>query len=92
MASGQAGQSYGYLDERLGEKRFQELCGALLAHSFPDVTCYPVGQSDGGRDIVRKRDGRAFVHQVKWTSKQLQVNEPTRRPGQPLCHVRGSGI
>ena len=72
MASGQAGQSYRYLYERLGEKQFQELCGALLAHSFPDVTCYPVGQSDGGRDIVRKRDGRAFVYQVKWTNKQLQ--------------------
>ncbi len=72
MASRQAGQSYRYLYERLGEKRFQELCGAMLARVFPDVTCYPVGQSDGGRDIVRKRDGRAFVYQVKWTSKPMQ--------------------
>jgi hypothetical protein len=72
MASGQTGQSSRYLYERLGDTRFQELCGALLAHSFPDVTCYPVGQSDGGRDIVRKHDCRAFVYQVKWTNKQLQ--------------------
>ncbi|RDI26695.1 NACHT domain-containing protein [Lentzea flaviverrucosa] len=59
-----------YLYERLGEKPFQQLCGALLARDFPDVTCMPVGQSDGGRDIVRPAPGGGFiVYQVKWSSK-----------------------
>lgn len=72
MVGGQGGQSHRYLYERLGEKRFQELIGALLANSFPGVTCYPVGQSDGGRDIVRNRDDRRIVYQVRWTSMPLQ--------------------
>lgn len=72
MAGGQGGQFHRYLYERLGEKRFQELSSALLANSFPGVTCYPVGQSDGGRDIVSNSDGRRIVYQVRWTSKPLQ--------------------
>ena len=69
---GDSGGSWRYLYERLGEKRFQQLCGALLAHVFPDVACYPVGQKDGGRDAVRSDRGRRFVYQVKWTNRRLR--------------------
>ncbi|MEJ2852300.1 MULTISPECIES: NACHT domain-containing protein [unclassified Saccharothrix] len=58
-----------YLYERLEEKGFQRLCSALLAHVFPDVTCMPVGQADGGRDAVRPHpDGGTIVYQVKWSA------------------------
>jgi hypothetical protein len=66
------GGSWRYLYERLGEKRFQQMCGALLAHLFPDVTCYPVGQKDGGRDAVRPERGRRYVYQVKWANTRLR--------------------
>src|ERR1022692_2082928 len=66
------GGSWRYLYERLGEKRFQQLCGALLAHVFPDVVCYPVGQKDGGRDAVRSDRGHRYVYQVKWTNRRLR--------------------
>ena len=45
---------------------------ALLAHAFPDVVCYPVGQKDGGRDAVRSDRGRRYVYQVKWTNRRLR--------------------
>ncbi|MGW0118046.1 NACHT domain-containing protein [Streptomyces sp. NPDC003327] len=61
-----------YLYERLNEKTFQQLCNALLAHSFPETRCYPVGHSDGGRDATREVDGKLVVYQVKWTSKAQQ--------------------
>ena len=69
---GASGGSWRYLYERLGEKRFQQLCGALLAHVFPDVVCYPVGQKDGGRDAVRSDRGHRYVYQVKWTNRRLR--------------------
>ncbi|MFB7949194.1 hypothetical protein ACFC6L_30260 [Kitasatospora phosalacinea] len=54
-----------YHYERLGEKPFQQLCNALLAHCFPDMRCYPVGHSDGGRDAVLPEDGKpATIFQV----------------------------
>ncbi|MGW0810756.1 NACHT domain-containing protein [Nonomuraea sp. NPDC002799] len=69
MAVGDSRGSWKYLYERLGEKRFQQLCGALLAHVFPDVTCFPVGQRDGGRDAVRRDSSRgSIVYQVKWAN------------------------
>src|ERR1035438_1149633 len=67
-----SGGSWRYLYERLGEKRFQQLCGALLAHALPDVVCYPVGQKDGGRDAVRSVEGRCIIYQVKWTNTRLR--------------------
>lgn len=70
--TGASGSSWRYLYERLGEKRFQQLCGALLAHAFPDVVCYPIGQKDGGRDAVRSDRGRRLVYQVKWTNRRLR--------------------
>ncbi|MFF2386331.1 NACHT domain-containing protein [Streptomyces sp. NPDC058108] len=61
-----------YLYERLTEKNFQRLCAALLAHVHPDARCYPVGHSDGGRDMTRTNATEAVVYQVKWTSKAAQ--------------------
>ncbi|MCP2242701.1 NACHT domain-containing protein [Lentzea aerocolonigenes] len=61
-----------YLYERLGEKPFQQLCGALLAREFPNVTCMPMGQSDGGRDIVRDVPGGRVVYQVKWSANPVR--------------------
>jgi hypothetical protein len=68
----QPSSSSRYLYERLGDKRFQELCGSLLARVFPDVKCYPVGQTDGGKDAVVKAASGDFIYQVKWTSKPMQ--------------------
>jgi hypothetical protein len=69
MGSEQADLSGRYLYERLGEKRFQQLCAALLKITHPDVTCYPVGQRDGGRDVVGRHDG-GVIYQVKWAKGQ----------------------
>ncbi|MFD8384972.1 NACHT domain-containing protein [Streptomyces sp. NPDC059679] len=72
MADANAGQG-NYLYERLTEKTFQRLCAALLTHVYPDTRCYPVGHSDGGRDMTRTEAGDGMVvYQVKWTSKPLQ--------------------
>lgn len=63
-----------YLYERLGDKRFQELCNALLVNEYSggQVQCFPVGQSDGGRDAVRKDNGRVVIYQAKWTKKAIK--------------------
>lgn len=68
----QSGQSWRYLYERLGEKPFQQMCNALLAHLFPEVTCFPVGHADGGRDSVLRDGKSSIVFQVKWSSKAIQ--------------------
>jgi hypothetical protein len=39
-----------YYYETLGDERFQQLCQALIALSFPNTQCLPVGQPDDGRD------------------------------------------
>jgi len=70
--SQQPGNSWKYLYERLTEKRFQQLCSALLAIAYPGVQCFPVGQKDGGRDGRRRIDGKWLIYQVKWTSKRQQ--------------------
>jgi hypothetical protein len=72
-ASEQPGNSWKYLYQRLSEKQFQQLCSALLRHDSPDVRCFPVGMSDGGKDIeVPSGDGTTVIYQVKWTSKVEQ--------------------
>ncbi|MFE5923061.1 hypothetical protein [Streptomyces sp. NPDC056468] len=71
MTDASTGQG-NYLYERLTEKHFQRLCAALLAHVHPDARCYPVGYSDGGRDMTRTDGTEAVVYQVKWTSKAAQ--------------------
>ncbi|QIS22566.1 hypothetical protein [Nocardia terpenica] len=57
-----------YLYERLGKERFQQLCAALLKLAYPNATCYPIGEADGGRDIAV--DGKAIIYQVKWAKRQ----------------------
>lgn len=68
-ASEQPGNSFRYLYQKLSEKEFQQLCGALLRQAHPNLRCYPVGMSDGGRDAVERTGDGALVYQVKWTSK-----------------------
>ena len=73
--STQPGHSWRYLYERLTEKRFQQLCGALLRHDDPTVRLYPVGMGDGGRDVTaRGTDGTSggLIYQVKWTKDRIQ--------------------
>ena len=80
----QPGNSARYSYERLTEKRFQQLCAALLANRYPGVRCYPVGMSDGGRDMTRQVGDEVFVYQVKW------ANHAQQNPAQWLdAAVRG---
>lgn len=71
MTDASTGQG-NYLYERLTEKNFQRLCAALLTHVHPEARCYPVGHSDGGRDMTRIDGTEAVIYQVKWTSKATQ--------------------
>ncbi|WP_024366959.1 NACHT domain-containing protein [Arthrobacter sp. TB 26] len=59
--------SYKYLYERLGDKRFQQLCGALVVDRFEDVAVFPVGEKDGGRDMTSGTGAKRTILQVKWT-------------------------
>lgn len=73
--SAQPGHSWKYLYERLTEKRFQQLCGALLRQEDPSVRLYPVGMSDGGRDVTANGADDASggtIYQVKWTKDRVQ--------------------
>lgn len=70
--SEQAGNSFRYLYQRLSEKEFQQLCSALIRIAHPDARCFPVGMSDGGRDISGSEGELAVIFQVKWSSKALQ--------------------
>ena len=64
-----ASGSWKYLYERLGDARFQQMCGALLNLEHRNVQVFPVGQADGGRDmVVPDGKGRGVVYQVKFTS------------------------
>jgi hypothetical protein len=57
-----------YLYERLGDNDFQLLVNALLTERFPDYVPLPLGQSDGGRDGVRRSGKGLLVYQVKWSA------------------------
>ncbi|MBF4162316.1 NACHT domain-containing protein [Nocardioides acrostichi] len=59
--------SWKYLYERLGDKRFQQLCGALVLDRFPDVSVFPVGEKDGGRDMVSGTGDHRTILQVKFS-------------------------
>jgi hypothetical protein len=59
--------SWKYLYERLGDKRFQQLCGALVLERFPDVSVFPVGEKDGGRDMVSGTGENRTILQVKFS-------------------------
>lgn len=62
--------SFKYLYERLGDQRFQKLCGALVVDRWDDVEVFPVGQKDGGRDIVAGK--KNTVLQVKFTKDRIR--------------------
>jgi hypothetical protein len=61
-----------YWYENLGEDEFQKLCGVLIASKFDKVSCYPVGQKDGGRDVTQKTDAGQIVYQVKWSKDAVK--------------------
>ncbi|MFE3742068.1 NACHT domain-containing protein [Streptomyces sp. NPDC059134] len=54
--------------ESMGAEAFQQLCQALLAASYPEVQCFPVGMPDGGRDasVPQERVADAAIYQVKF--------------------------
>ncbi len=58
-----------YHFEALGDERFQKLCQALLVAEFPNVTCFPVGMPDGGRDAALSAPGGkdVIIFQVKYS-------------------------
>lgn len=61
-----------YWYENLGEDEFQKLCHVLITSKFDRVTCYPVGQKDGGRDVTRKTGTGSVVYQVKWSKDAVK--------------------
>lgn len=68
-----------YRYDDMGDERFQQMCQALLAVSFPDLQCLPVGQADGGRDAVSnpgRQDEDRLVFQVKWTGHPDRISNP----------------
>lgn len=64
-----------YPFENLNPEKFQEFAQALLGREITDLQCFPVAQSDGGRDIItyeRKLPSQNFaVYQVKYVRKPL---------------------
>ena len=55
--------------ENLGPDRFQALCQSLLAKCLPELQCFPIFQSDGGRDALLPSEGKSekcVVFQVKF--------------------------
>ncbi len=62
-----------YPFENLNPEKFQEFTQALLNKEFPDLQCFPVAQSDGGRDIINyefSNSSNSFaVYQVKYVRK-----------------------
>ena len=69
--------------ENLGPLRFQQLCQALLARSFPDLQCLPISQPDGGRDAIwvsdTNPDKQTVLFQVKYTEHALRNGRPHMR-------------
>jgi len=61
-----------YWYENLGEDGFQKRCQAIVTGKYDQVTCYPVGQKDGGRDITQKTDTGSVVYQVKWSKDSVK--------------------
>jgi hypothetical protein len=69
-----------YQFEQLGQDRFQQFCQALLATIYPNVTCFPVAQPDGGRDAlvyINEHSKDSFlVFQVKFVKKPYAESDP----------------
>ena len=69
-----------YQFENLGPEKFQEFCQMLLARGFPKLQCFPVGQSDGGRDALayylEGKNDEFIVFQVKYVRKPQAEQAP----------------
>jgi hypothetical protein len=69
-----------YPFENLNPEKFQEFAQALLAKEVKDIQCFPVAQSDGGRDIVsygsRHHSHNFAIYQVKYVRKPLAEKYP----------------
>ena len=74
--------SYQY--EQLNPESFQQLSQGLLLKAFPALQCFPVGQSDGGRDAIfrlfepaaDKADKTGFIlFQVKFARHELSPSQ-----------------
>ena len=70
----------GFYYEQSDPERFQQLCQALIVAEFPNTTCYPVGQRDGGRDAlqiirtsVKSKNVRLF--QVKFVREPAKISD-----------------
>jgi hypothetical protein len=68
-----------YQLENLGPERFQQLVQALLVSEFPNVTCFPIGQPDGGRDAIQRLSPTAesaplAVYQIKYARNPFNVD------------------
>jgi hypothetical protein len=61
-----------YWYENLGEDDFQKLCQVIVTGKYDRVTCYPVGQKDGGRDVTRRSESGGVVYQVKWSKDSVK--------------------
>lgn len=72
-----------YAYENLSPQQFQEVCQALLAKAFQDMQCFPVDESDGGRDALvyvthHGRGRRVLVFQVKFIEPLRMRSEVAR--------------
>ena len=71
--------SYQY--EQLNPESFQQLSQSLLLKIFPDLQCFPVGHSDGGRDALADLledapDPIGFtLFQVKFARRELSPSD-----------------
>jgi hypothetical protein len=69
-----------YPFENLDPESFQKFCQALLTKEFPNVQCFPVAQSDGGRDAMSylsDDDERGFImYQIKFVRNPSTESDP----------------
>ena len=71
--------SYQY--EQLNPESFQQLSQSLIVKEYPGVQCFPVGQSDGGRDATvqisqTSPDTKEFnLFQVKFSRRVLNPSD-----------------
>ncbi len=68
-----------YLFENLDDKRFQEFCSTLVSKEFPNVQSLPVGQPDGGRDVLSYSMASSkkgfIVFQVKYVRNPKAIKD-----------------
>lgn len=92
-----------YHFELLGDERFQKLCQSILVACFPDVTCLPVGQPDGGRDGELKTQetedqSENIVFQVKFVKDPNTrdardfIQEIIKSEGKKVSKLRSNGL